>query len=225
MNIFMENAKRLRVIKIIFISVLLINCLYLKADEPPSYCEASIFSKDSTFRADIRHENADTNEKPWKWDWILYVYQTKPETTYLWSSKLYYDGYSQGLLSDDGRLFAYVNYWYYPENSYQAIVYTQDSIYNYSSEYLQIEDSLCVETVSHLIWLEEYYFSPNYLTDSTLLILRTIYDKLIQVEIKTGNIQIMPYIPDKSLGKVFKAIGLGVILLIAIYLIILAFRK
>ena len=81
------------------------------ADEPPSWSEFSVKSANSRFTASVSKSDDGNKSHP---GYRIQV-QTAgdngiPNT--IWAGPYQYDGYAGGILSDHGKYFVYVDYWY-----------------------------------------------------------------------------------------------------------------
>jgi len=197
------------------------------ADEPPCWCEFSIYSVDSLFRADIRMVNQDTTIAAWENDWTIKVYDISTDS-HIWTSVFYNDGYGAGILSNDGEIYVYGNWWLTMDFDNQIVIYTRDTIIQYSGHDLGLIESDYPNTVSHKIWMEDYYFLPDCQTDSTKLIIETLDSKKIELDINSSKIKVSNIELSKEQIKQLKFVkklGLWTIILIGFGIILLTIRN
>ncbi|NMM50826.1 hypothetical protein [Marinigracilibium pacificum] len=197
------------------------------ADEPPCWCEFSIYSFDSLYRADIIMANHDTSVAAWENDWIINVFDTSIDSI-IWSSKFYNDGYGAGILSNDGKIYVYGNSWLIMDYKNQLVIYTADTIFQYSGRDLGLIESDYPNTVSHKIWIEDYYLYPNYQTDSTRVIIATLDSKKIELNIYSGEIRISKIKQSKEMIEQLvnvKRFGLWTIIIIGLGIILITIRN
>jgi hypothetical protein len=123
------------------------------ADEPPSWDKFEIYSSNRHYLAKVTVVDGNEKSERSGWKYKLTVYETKGSTnSELWSCSYLYDGYSGGLLSDDGTTFVYMNFWYY-EKSPIVTVYQQGELKKeFTGEELNLDRSKLTRTVSHRIW-------------------------------------------------------------------------
>ena len=123
------------------------------ADEPPSWREFITTSESGEYSATVTKQTSD---------WILSVYVGRlgsfPDPTVLpiWSTAYDYDGYSSGLLSNDGRVFVYLNAWFYPRKPVLTII-REDCTIRYPGNHFVEEEAHLRNSSSHKLWLESQY--------------------------------------------------------------------
>ncbi len=84
------------------------------ADEPPSWRDFEVKSGNGKFLAEVKAKADQKNLPYFQWKYELTVYQVDDQSKVrMWSANYKYDGYAEGMLSDDGSKFVYVNFWYY----------------------------------------------------------------------------------------------------------------
>ncbi len=199
------------------------------ADEPPCWCEFSIQSKNTFFRADIGFNMADSLLDPWEREWTIKVYEIKSDTVLLWSSKFYHDGYGGGILSDDGGIYVYVNDWLdMKEPPNQVVIYTQQKTLRYSGKHLGLVPSNYPNTASHKIWVDEYFLTANYFSDSTCLKIETKDFKEITIKLSSGEIDSStqaPKLPEEANSLRYYGFGLLVFIGLGVVLIVVKGKK
>jgi len=157
----------------------------ISADEPPCWCEFSIKSDNNLFRAEIEFVKKDSLLKPWRRDWTIKVYENNVKSKLKWSSIFHQDGYGGGTLSNDGKIYIYVNDWLdmnIPPN--QVVIYMNNNTIRYSGKDLNLNPNNFSHTESHQIWMKNYKLIPNKLSDSTILKINTNNDREIIINLK-----------------------------------------
>lgn len=107
--------------------------------------------------------------------WTLTVYDQISDKP-VWTIDYDYSGYMDGYVTDNGKSFVYVEYWYY-EQSPLIKIYTKGKKLNtdkFTGSFFKIDNAKLKETVSHWLWLYE---------DGEFAILKN--DKRDYIEIKT----------------------------------------
>ncbi len=207
----------------LFIFFIFVNNVY--SDEPPDWGEFTIHSENHNFKADIEYSKGDSLKKPWDRTWKIRVYALKPETSIIWEQDFFHDGYGDGILSNDGKAYVYVDYWLRMKSD-QVEIYLQDSILRLSGEDLTLVPSNYQHTVSHQIWVENYYLVPNQITDSTKLIFETLDSKRLELSLKDLSIKSSILHPEFiQQNKTLKKYGIGVLFFLAIGIILILVKK
>jgi len=136
---------------------LLIVSLPAYSDQPPDWQPYTIYSKNREWTAHISREYEAEN--PWDDKWSIAVYRgihypfPRPDKKPVWSKEYENNGYSEGLLSDDGKAFVYVEYWY--RANYPAVkVYTADCAIMKNGSFFNVGRNM-KKTVSHELWLKD----------------------------------------------------------------------
>ena len=151
--------------KYLFLIVLFHNFCY--ADEPPSWEPYKVVSENREYFCWVDFNDNDTSKYEWERKWILKVYNK--DSTLFWERDYQPSGYSGGILSNDGRKFIYIEYWYSPNYAIEITKQDGNDIriagkdFNIKEHYLQ-------ETESHRLWLDYdlYYLKNNKLVVSTI---------------------------------------------------------
>jgi hypothetical protein len=135
-----------RIFKIIFMMACLIWVpIRSHADQPPSFSSFSVNSANKEYTAQI------TETLPGSSAYRLTV--LKGEKIY-WDVPYDYNGYPAGMLSDDGEVFVYINWWYEPGNLIQ--IHTKNGLIKKLSEKdIEFDHEKVRNTDSHQIWLSE----------------------------------------------------------------------
>lgn len=175
---------------IFFVTIMFSHSIF--ADEPPSWQEFEIKSTNGRYMAKVTSVDENKTLQPWECKYKLVVYETREERNKeLWSCVYDYDGYSGGLLSDDGSTFAYINFWYYDTSPVVSIYQNGSKVATIKGKDFNIPDSKLINTVSHRLWLTEndvqYQFKDNEGKPLVLEII-TIDGKKHIIDVKTGKI-------------------------------------
>lgn len=196
-------------------------------DEPPCWCEFTILSENKEFRADIEFLKSDSLKKPWERNWEVKVYEINPDTSLIWVSKFLNDGYGAGILSNDGQLYTYVNYWLQMDYPNQIIIYSKDEIIRLSGKDLGLDPSSYRHTVSHQIWMKDYYLTPDYQTDTTSLIVETLDSKKIDLNLKHKIVKssVLRYPELIKQNNLLKKTGYAILIFLCIGIILIIIRN
>ena len=146
---------------LIFVLLLFLPSLVL-ADEPPDWrTHFKQYSQNSHYVADISPKDKNQVGSPWdiSYKLELKITQEKGNEELLWTREYFHSGYSQVIVSNDGRYVAYVEAWFYPNGSLVR-VYSQSAVLEWSAKDFELAESSLPETVSHRIWLRN---SPKFL--------------------------------------------------------------
>ncbi|UII20533.1 hypothetical protein [Fulvivirga ligni] len=212
-----------RLLTILFVGF----CQFALADEPPCWCEFSIKSDNGLYRADIEFDKADSLKEPWDRRWTINIFELKPDSNLNWSSEFYHDGYGGGILSNDGQVYVYINFWLdMEEPPNQVVIYTKKNIRKLSGKDLKLIADNYSHTVSHQIWIDEYELIPNYLSDSTYLKIKTEDSKEIRIDLKSGEIENSITTPQflKENNRL-KKYGIGILLFIGIGIVLIVIKN
>ncbi len=167
----------------IFLLVVFIAGPTAHADEPPSWQPFSICSENQCFRAEIMP--VITSDDPWAVEWIISVSELDSGEM-LWSSSYLHDGYADGILSEDGRTFVYVNFWYYADSSVVTI-YCAEERHTLEGKAFGIAHWQLEKTVSHHLWLTHDQ-QPYEFVGSDQLRVITIDNRSHLVNLRTGEL-------------------------------------
>lgn len=158
------------------------------ADQPPCWCKFEIKSKNEKFIAVVERLHEDSLKQPRLSKWTLTVYAiNKKVKKLLWATSYDYSGYTDGQLSDDGKYFVYVEYWYYAQSPLVKIYKSGEHINSDSLTGLnfKIPSDKLGETVSHWLWLSDANsigFQKNS-TGNFIYSIRTIDGKIHFIDI------------------------------------------
>lgn len=163
------------------------------ADQPPCWCAFEEKSANGKYVAVVNRPKADSLIDPWKSVWTLTVYEyVGKRKKLLWKVKYDYSGYPDGILSNDGQTFIYVEYWYYSNANMVAIYRNGKRINapNLKGEDFKIPPHKLQQTVSHQRWLKIEGPAYNFVrtsNDKLLLRIQTIDDKIHFFDITNGK--------------------------------------
>ena len=166
---------------LLFLLIIITNN-FCYGDSPPSWEPYKIASRNKDFFCWIDFNDNDTSNYRWNRKWLLKVYDK--DSILIWQKEYQPSGYSNGILSNDGEKFVYIEYWYYhDEIAVEITSKNNPDIYIKTSDFHISENSL-VETVSHKIWLK------HCLLDDNKLIILTLEGKTWIIDIETGRMEL-----------------------------------
>ncbi len=161
-------------------------------DQPPCWCPFRVPSANKQFVAHVKKADADSARQRWEATWELSVFRKKSvgDSTLLWKSRYAYDGYPEGILSDDGRTFAYVNYWYRENAEVVAIYQEGRRTGSLPGKAFGLAPQKLAQTASHRRWLSQagraYEFTP---ATPYLLKVVTIDERPHLIDCTTGQLK------------------------------------
>lgn len=157
------------------------------ADEPPCNCEFSISSDNDKYIAKVNEVNSANTESA---RWQLSVYKNSAsDKSLLWTSKFNHNGYPQGILSDDGKVFATVNSWYYPDTAIVNIYRQGKVISELKGRDFAVNENKLVRTVSHYLWLnDKKWHTLESTDDSCTLTINAIDSKARKIDCISGEL-------------------------------------
>jgi hypothetical protein len=124
----------------------------------PSWQEFTVESKNGIYIAQIfKSVTAGINESSFQ----LRVLERSSGKT-LWSSRYNYDGSPGGVLSDNGAAFAYVDKWYWRDNTVATIYFKGQRIHEKRGRDFAVDEAKLLKAGSRLQWLqntEKYRFT------------------------------------------------------------------
>jgi len=125
------------------------------ADSPPAWkTQYAVESANKMFTAEIEPKEIGAKEKPWEWKFQVTVRRTGEKSKVQWKQEYHHTGYSNGMLSNDGNYYVYVESWYYPKGNL-ITVYSANGIKSWSASDLSISRWWLPKTASHRLWLQE----------------------------------------------------------------------
>jgi len=197
------------------------------SDEPPCWCEFSINSNNGLYRADIGFNEVDSLLNPWERKWTIKIYEIKSDTSLKWSSEFFQDGYGGGILSNDGQIYVYLNDWLdMEEPPNQVVIYTQNKTLRLSGKDLELNPNNYSHTVSHQIWMDEYELIPNHLSDSTYVRIKTDDFKVIEINLKSGEIENSIATPQfVEENNMLKNYGIGILIFIGLGILLIVLKN
>lgn len=169
------------------IFLILSSAYYCLADSAPCWCNFEIKSRNGAFVAHVYKDSTKTEAAtPIFNDWVLSVYDTKSNTL-LWRTDYEYSGYPDGFLSDNGKHFVYVEYWYYEDVPLLKIYSKGKRIATdkLTGASFNIDREKITETVSHSLWLSHNGAFATFKQDD--LELTTIDERKHRINLSSGK--------------------------------------
>ena len=163
------------------------NCF---ADSPPCWCDFEKTSSNNRYTAKVfRDSSIIEKSSPIFVGWKLTVYDTKTKK-YVWTIDYDYSGYPDGYVTDNGKSFVYVEYWYYDQSSLISI-YTNGKKLNtekITGHSFNINREKLRETVSHRLWLKEDGKFVKFISNKRDYIeISTIDNKVHKIDLSDGK--------------------------------------
>jgi hypothetical protein len=121
--------------------------------------------------------------------WILTIYKDSvSDSTVFWTTDYEFDGYDAGEISNDGKVFAYVDDWYY-ENFNIVKIYNQGKkVADFIGKDFNIPPKKLQKTISHYLWKRNInnslYF--EYTNQDVTLVIHTIDNKIHKIDCLKG---------------------------------------
>jgi hypothetical protein len=171
---------------ILIIILLLFFEVKSKADEPPSWEPYRVVSENGEFFAWVTFNDSDTIRSPWERKWALSIF-TK-DSVELWKQTVKATGYPEGILSDNGNYFSYIDYWYYSDLPVVEIYRKDKKPIRIKGESFDIPALFLQSTASHKLWLgEEKYKYSN--SAEKKLIINTRDSKVWAIDLEGGELE------------------------------------
>lgn len=128
---------------------------FVWADSPPDWrTNYTIESMNKKFTAEISPVRMGAKEKPWEWKYQIVVNETGKKLPQIWKKEYFHTGYSDGMLSNDGKYFVYIEFWYYSTGDL-ITVYSSKYIKGWNASDLSVSSWWLTKTVSHKLWLSD----------------------------------------------------------------------
>ncbi|WP_299948458.1 hypothetical protein [uncultured Microbulbifer sp.] len=127
------------------------------ADQPPDWRNFKVTSANGKWNAFVGRDYNEGAKYPWEDTWTLSVYKAfrypipTPSEIPIWSRPYDPSGYAGGYLSDDGKVFVYVEYWYHKDRPVVKIFREDCKIFK-DGNFFKVGKNL-KKTVSHELWL------------------------------------------------------------------------
>ncbi|MDP2940023.1 MAG: hypothetical protein Q8O13_08095 [Candidatus Omnitrophota bacterium] len=146
------------------------------ADRPPSWQEFEVKSNNNQYIAEIKAKDKTKGKNPQDWDYQITVFEMPKKA--LWSCDYDYDGYPEGILSDDGSTFAYINFWYRNNQPVVSIYRNGKKGAVLAGKDFNIPQSKLKTALSHQLWLTEdgIRYKFNFMAGLPLLLEITTMD-------------------------------------------------
>ncbi|PVY40271.1 hypothetical protein [Pontibacter virosus] len=167
--------------------LLLFSIINGNADSPPSWTPYKVESENGEFFTWLRFVDSDATKSPWERKWTLIVY-TK-DSTELWQQQIRPMGYPEGKLSNDGKYFSYVNYWYYSDSPVVEVYRREKKPFAITGDKFDIPTQYLQQTSSHRLWLADkgYHYANG---AKQQLIINTRDSNTWVVDLETGDIKV-----------------------------------
>ena len=172
--------------KYLLLLSIIISYSFCYGDSPPSWEAYKTISENGEYFCWVDFNDNDTSKYGWERKWILKVYNK--DSVLFWQKEYQPLGYSEGLLSNDGKKFVYVEYWYFPSFAVKITSKDNKDIVIKGSDF-NIPEKFLIETASHRLWLSDYDYYSTHLEDDTLTII-TIDKKVWIIDTKTGVMEL-----------------------------------
>lgn len=146
-----------------------------QADQPPSWTEFSVKSENMKAKASIAIYNRKVDLRPWEQTYRIKVEKKSGNgrSLKIWEAPYFYRGYAEGVLSDDGEYFAYVDFWY--QHEHPAIeIYHHGAYCYFTGQQLGLDSTRLQKTISHQLWLNS---GPKFIETSgmpTAIVIPTV---------------------------------------------------
>lgn len=154
-----------------------------RADEPPSWQPFKVCSENQRYCAEVAP--ATESDQPTSAEWYVEAHETDPSTV-VWSSPYQYDGYTGGLLSDDGVTFPGVSFWSYVDSPVSDI-YRTGQRRSLKGRAFEIHERKLEKAVSYRLWLRRDE-RPCELISVDSLRVNTIDGRSHLVDLRTGRL-------------------------------------
>lgn len=175
--------------KILLIIFVLLFPGVIWADTPPSWQLFTIESDNGKYIAELVVESKKSKLKPWENKYRLKV-SAKDTKTELWTCLYNYNGYPDGILSNDGTTFVYVNDWYHENGPVVNIYYQGLKQHDINGNDFWIDSTNLVNTASHKLWLIQHK-EPKYrfseVQKRLVLEINTIDDNHFLINVESGH--------------------------------------
>jgi len=157
------------------------------ADSPPSWTPYKVVSENAEFYSWVHFGDNDTTKLPWERVWVLEVY-TK-DSINLWRQQIKPIGYPEGKLSNDGKYFSYVNYWYYSDSPVVEVYRREKTQITITGDQFSIPIQFLQKTSSHQLWLNEegYHYGNG---GEQQLVINTRDSNIWLVDLESGELQV-----------------------------------
>lgn len=179
----------------VLMAAALINTAF--AGEPPSWSEFEIKSGNGSHVAEIRAKEKPEGVEPSMWAYTITVSRLEgEEKTTLWSCDYDYNGKPGGLLSNDGKTFVYVEFFYKPETPAVTIYHDGLKTGALCGKDFEIDETLLKGSEPNRLWLFEE--SPRY---------RFVRSGVLPIALEIKTIDGMAHLIDVTTGSFFGGAG------------------
>lgn len=140
----------------------LLHSFLSRADLPPCWCGFRVDSENEEYFAWLTPNINDSLDKPWDVEWQICVFKLiESDSVEQWRSEYIPSGYREGILSNDGKDFVTVSYWFHSD-VVMVMAYNENGLScDINTAELLIGDDFLYKTVSHVIWRKNYFFEKK----------------------------------------------------------------
>ena len=141
--------------KHILLLSIIINYSFCYGDSSRAWEPYKKTSKNGEYFCWVDFNDNDTAKYRWDRKWILKVYDK--DSILFWQKEYQPTGYSDGLLSDDGKKFVYVKFSYYPDGITVKITSKDNQDIIIKGSDFNIPEKTLIEAVSRKLWLYDLF--------------------------------------------------------------------
>ena len=169
--------------KLVFAILILCPAVCALADTPPTWDEFDVASPNKAFIAKVTVKDKNGKKERYEWSFSLAVYKADAPATPLWSLIYPYLGDPGGFLSDDGKFFADIEFWYHDEPDIIRIYREGKRVAEFTGKELALDKTKLKKTASHLLWWNEQA-RPKF-EGGKELVIPTIDDQVFRIDLTT----------------------------------------
>lgn len=186
------------------------------ADSPPSWTPYKVISENGEFFSWVLFGDNDTTKSSWERRWKLEVFTR--DSVKLWQQQIRPIGYPEGKLSNDGKYFSYVNYWYYADSPVVEVYRRGENPITITGDKFSIPTQFLQKTSSHQLWLNDqgYHYADG--TEHQLVI-NTRDSNTWLVALESGELRVA------GINLIYYYAFLALTLLIALFYILFKRRN
>jgi len=182
-------------------------------DEPPSWRPYKVFSQNKKYFCWIDYNIKDTSKSLRDIKWRLSVYSN--DSILIWYKDYKPTGYPDGLLSDDGNKFVYVEFWYFHDANLVKVTRKDQPDISLIGQDFHIPGIFLQQTVSHKLWLEKYDLKNDRLT------ILTRDGRIWLINLQNGSKELIGF----KFNSIHIIIGIILILLIIVTIIVIKKKR
>ncbi|HEX3149590.1 MAG TPA: hypothetical protein VHR66_16060 [Gemmataceae bacterium] len=157
------------------------------ADTPPTWDEFNVTSANKKFVAKVTVKDKMGKTERYNWSFALSVYKTGDEATPIWTCPFGHSGEPGGFLSDDGKHFAIVGFWYYDEPATTHIYREGKLIKSFAGKEFSLDKTKLRKTASHQLWWSDSE-QPKFDGDKALVI-PTIDGQVFRIDLQSLDLK------------------------------------